>query len=192
VWCQMIFDRIEQLTPLRYGLILADPPWEYRLRSGPAAVPYKTMPTEEICAMNMGMFAQRDCALLLWGTSPMLPDALRVMSAWGFTFRGKGFCWAKTNKWRFDQPASEVSTWFMGRGYSSRANTEDCWLGTIGSPFKRSGGVRELIVAPIGPHSQKPEAVYDRCQRLYDGPYLDLFSRKVRPGWDQFGDEVVE
>lgn len=186
----MIYTSVDQIPLMRYGVILADPPWHFQLRSADPAVPYRTMTTEAIASMPVGHFAARDCALLLWGTSPMLPQALQVMAAWGFEFKGKAFCWAKTCKNRPDWPASDRGTWHMGRGYSTRANTEDCWLGIMGQPQRLSFGVRELITDPVARHSQKPETVYDRSVALYGGPYLDLFSRQERAGWDQFGDQV--
>jgi len=188
----MIYTNINEIPLFKYGVILADPPWNFELRSADPAVPYKTMTTEEICKLPVGQMANKDCALMLWGTSPMLPQMLQVMNAWGFTFKGKAFSWAKTCKLRPDWPASDQSTWHMGRGYSSRANTEDCWLGVNGTPQRLSFGVRELMTDPVMRHSQKPEETYTRAQKLYGGPYLDLFSRQERVGWDQFGDEVEQ
>ncbi|MEM8791060.1 MAG: MT-A70 family methyltransferase [Pseudomonadota bacterium] len=178
------------LPLLHYGLIIADPPWHFQTRSGEPSVPYKTMSVEEICCLQVGHLASKDCALLLWSASPNLLDALKVMSAWNFQFKGKAFCWAKTNPRQFHGPASASKTWFMGRGYGSRSNTEDCWLGTVGSPTRLSAAVRELIVAPVREHSRKPDEAYERAEKLFAGPYLDLFSRQSRPGWDTWGNEA--
>lgn len=187
----MIFSDFDKIPLFNYGVILADPPWHFTLRGNNPAVPYKTMSIDEICDMKVGHLAAPDCALMLWGTSPMLPEVLKVMDAWGFTYKGKAFCWAKTCKLRKDWPADNVSTWHMGRGYSSRSNTEDCWIGVNGTPKRLDFGVRELLTDPVGKHSAKPEEVYRRASRLFGGPYMDLFSRQERVGWDQFGDEVL-
>jgi hypothetical protein len=46
------------------------------------------------------------------------------------------------------------------------------------------------IMAPVGAHSEKPDEAYRRMQRLYGGPYLELFARKKREGWTTWGDEI--
>jgi N6-adenosine-specific RNA methylase IME4 len=50
--------------------------------------------------------------------------------------------------------------------------------------------VHEVVVAPVGEHSEKPDEVYRRIERLYPGPYLELFARKPRKGWTVWGNEV--
>jgi N6-adenosine-specific RNA methylase IME4 len=52
---------------------------------------------DEIKALPVLQLVARNCALLLWTTGPMLPDALGVIAAWGFTYRTFGFTWAKLN-----------------------------------------------------------------------------------------------
>ena len=89
-----------------------------------------------------------------------------------------------------DAPAFADSTWHMGMGYSSRANTEDCWLGTTGNPKRLDAGVRELIIAPRREHSRKPDEFFPRAERLFAGPRIELFSREPRPGWDTWGNEA--
>ncbi|MEM7211964.1 MAG: MT-A70 family methyltransferase [Pseudomonadota bacterium] len=187
-------DDLSTLPLFHYGLIMADPPWDFTTYSDKAQRSaknhYDTMTVDQICAMQVGPLASRDCALLIWGTSPNLVEVLQVISAWGFEFKSKAFCWAKPNKLQSAGRADENSTWFMGMGYGTRANTEDCWLATTGSPERLNADVRELIIAPRREHSRKPDEAYERAERLFAGPYLDLFSREKRPGWDQFGNET--
>lgn len=186
------------LLPLRYGVIMADPPWDFSNYSEKgegrnAKAHYGCMPTDEIAALPVGHLAAGDCALFLWGTSPMLPDALRVMDAWGFEFRGKAFCWAKQTKQGIAKPRLPIAddhNWRMNNGYGTRSNTEDCWLGVMGAPPRLDKGVRELIVAPMREHSRKPDEAYERAGRLYPGWRLELFSRTTRPGWDVWGKEA--
>jgi N6-adenosine-specific RNA methylase IME4 len=40
-------------------------------------------------------------------------------------------------------------------------------------------------------HSRKPECVRERIERLVAGPYLELFARETKPGWDCWGDQVA-
>jgi len=78
----------------------------------------------------------------------------------------------------------------MGLGYWTRANSEVCLLATRGKPKRKHADVRQAILEPRREHSRKPDCVYDRIERLVDGPYLELFARQTRPGWDSWGLEV--
>jgi N6-adenosine-specific RNA methylase IME4 len=71
-----------------FNVIYADPPWEYYLPlRGSPDMHYKTMSTEEICKLKVP--AAEDAVLFLWATNPKLEDALKVMRAWGFTYKTK-------------------------------------------------------------------------------------------------------
>ena len=63
-------------------------------------------------------------------------------------------------------------------------------LATRGSPLRLAADVHQVVIAPIGEHSEKPAEVYRRIERLYGGPRLELFARKLRPGWTTWGDEL--
>lgn len=180
----------------RYRVILADPPWRFetwshRGQGRGASQHYPTMATEDICALKVRSAAARDCVLFLWGTWPHLPDALRVIDAWGFDYRSCGFLWVK-------QRAHAATLWadledlFLGLGYGSRGNTEFCLRAARGHPKRRDGAqdVPQLILSPRREHSRKPDEQYARIERLYDGPYLELFARSIRPGWDGWGNQV--
>jgi N6-adenosine-specific RNA methylase IME4 len=127
--------------------------------------------------------------LFLWATDPLLPKALELIKAWGFTYKTVGFYWAKTNK-RANLEALTPEDFFTGLGYWSRANVEQCLLATRGSPPRMAKDVRRLVVSPRREHSRKPEEIYGRIERLACGPYLELFARQSRPGWDRWGDQT--
>jgi N6-adenosine-specific RNA methylase IME4 len=170
----------------RYATIAADPAWSFAVRSPKgegrsASQHYATMSLDAIKALPVADWAAKDSVLLLWAIDPMLPQALDVMRAWGFTFKTVGFYWTKTN--RDGSP-------FCGMGYWSRANPETCLLGTRGSPKRINADVRRLITAPRREHSRKPDEFYASAERLCAGPYLDMFSREKRPSWDQWGNET--
>ena len=65
-----------------------------------------------------------------------------------------------------------------------------CLLATRGSPRRLSADIHQVIVAPVGAHSEKPDEAYSRIYRLYPGPFLELFGRKRRDGWTVWGNEV--
>ena len=169
-----------------FAVIAADPPWRFRTwsetnQSRAASRHYGLMTLDDIRALPVADIAAADCALFLWATNPMLPEALGVISAWGFTYRTVAFTWAKRT------PTDRA--WHMGLGYWNRQNTEQCLLAMRGKPKRLARDVRQLIVAPRREHSRKPEEAYERIEQLLAGPYLDLFSRERRSGWTGWGNE---
>src|SRR5205823_5959167 len=112
--------------------------------------------------------------------------ALEVVRAWGFTYKTVGFYWAKLSPGRGGLLLTERD-FFTGMGFWTRANPEPCLLATRGKPKRLSGAVRKLVIAPRREHSRKPDEVYERIERLAEGPYLELFGRATRPGWHSWG-----
>lgn len=170
-----------------YGVILADPPWHWKARSRKgesrsAKKYYDVMEQDDLCHMPVGSFAADSCVLFLWVLNSMLGEGLRVIDAWGFAFKTVGFCWVKTNR--------RAGTVFMGLGYHTRQNVELCLIATKGKPKRVDGGVHQVVMAPRREHSRKPDEVYDRIEKLYPGPYLEMFSRTNREGWDHHGDQA--
>jgi len=177
-----------RLPRIKAGAILADPPIPFDTWSskGEGRTPqhhYKCEAFNKLAAIPVAAsVAAPDCYLFLWVPSRSVFLVEPLMNAWGFVFSGKAFTWAKQNP-------SGVG-WHMGTGYTTRKNTEDCWLGRRGKPQRKSAGVRELIVAPRREHSRKPDAIYSRIEEFCDGPYLELNARQRWPGWICVGDEV--
>lgn len=174
------------LKPLRYGAIIADPPWRFRNFSakGEAKNPvahYDCMDIEALQRLPVDQLAAPDCAMFMWATAPLLPAAISLMAAWGFTFKSAG-AWAKQS--------STGKAWAFGTGYCFRSAAEFYLLGTIGKPRVLSRSVRNLIVAPVREHSRKPDTLHADVETLYAGPYAELFAREARPGWDAWGNQV--
>jgi N6-adenosine-specific RNA methylase IME4 len=141
------------------------------------------MPVDEIAALPVEALAAKDCVLFLWGVWVQLPGVLRVIESWGFTHKTVGFVWAKLN--------SSGEGWHTGQGHYTLSNTEFCLLATRGNPPTRLAlDVHQLIVAPVREHSRKPDEVHTRIERLFAGPYLELFARAERPGWVTWGNEI--
>ena len=107
------------------------------------------------------------------------------MEAWGFEYKTVAFYWVKLNT-----AAKHPADYFTGLGYWTRANPEQCLLGTRGKPPRRAKNVKRLIVEKRREHSRKPECVRERIERLVAGPYLELFARETKQGWDTWGDQV--
>jgi N6-adenosine-specific RNA methylase IME4 len=173
----------------RFGVILADPPWRFDnwSKAGEwknAARHYPCLTLEELKALrvslNMDFICAPDSALIMWATFPMLPQAIELMAAWGFAYKSGG-AWAKMS--RNGNPA-------FGAGYLYRSAAELWLLGTRGSPKVRSRSVRNLIVAERREHSRKPDQMHDDIERLFDGPYLEMFARAPRDGWTVWGNQT--
>src|SRR6202790_3986920 len=86
-----------------YGVIYADPPWNFRNYSDKgtgrnALAHYPCMDFKQLAAIDVSAAAAKDCALFLWATDPLLPKAVELIQAWGFEFKTVAFYWAKTNK----------------------------------------------------------------------------------------------
>jgi N6-adenosine-specific RNA methylase IME4 len=170
-----------------YKVVLADPPWTFATysRKGKgrsAEAHYDCMSLAAIKALPVADWAAPDCALFLWATDPSLPQALEVIEAWGFAYKTVAFTWAKTTR--------DGTGFPIGCGYWTRANPELCLLATRGRPQRLSRSVRQLIVSPRREHSRKPDEAYERIEALVPGPYLELFAREQRPGWNSWGNEV--
>lgn len=141
------------------------------------------MSIDELCALPVETLAEKDCLLFLWATFPQLPEALRLIRAWGFTFKTVAFVWLKLNK--------KSPTWFYGLGYWTRGNAEICLLAKRGKPKRRSAGVHQFIIPPVEEHSKKPDVTRDKIIELAgDLPRVELFARQKAPGWDVLENEV--
>lgn len=180
----------EGLTPLKYGAIIADPPWSYEMWSerGHAKSPethYETMSAEAIKALPVGHLASGDCLLFLWSTWPHLPLAMEVLSAWGFTYKTGG-AWVKRTRKHW-QPA-------FGTGYILRSATEPFLIGTIGKPQIADRSVRNLLLdATRREHSRKPPEARELVTRLQPRAFAcELFAREAWPGHDVWGNEVAK
>lgn len=141
------------------------------------------MSIDELCALPVETLAEKDCLLFLWATFPQLPEALRLIQAWGFTFKTVAFVWLKLNK--------KSPTWFYGLGYWTRGNAEICLLAKRGKPKRRSAGVHQFIISPVEEQSKKPDVTRDKIIELAgDLTRVELFARQKTPGWDVWGNEV--
>jgi N6-adenosine-specific RNA methylase IME4 len=178
-------------TPRKYGVIYADPPWSFRNWSAKgtgrnAISHYDCLDFASLAALPIASLGADDCALFLWATDLLLPRALELIRAWGFEYKTVGFYWVKLNA-----KSKHDVDYFTGLGYWTRANPEQCLLATRGKPLRRAMDVKRLVVEKRREHSRKPDCVSERIERLVCGPYLELFARETRPGWDCWGDQLA-
>lgn len=170
----------------QYKVILADPPWDFKTYSGRGRnkTPdrhYNLLSLEDIKSFVDASLIADDCVLFLWATDWILEKAFNVIKSWGFVYKTVGFYWVKQN---------ESGKFPIGLGFWTRYNPEICLLATRGKPRPQSRAVRKLIIAPPREHSRKPDEQYERIEQLCEGPYLELFARTHRYGWDVIGNDV--
>lgn len=183
--------RMLELPPprqLTFGVIYADPPWEYEFSKSDSRsieAHYPTMSVEEICELYVPV--EEDAILFLWATSPKLEEALRVITAWGFEYR-TNMVWVKAKQ------IEEGIEKQIGMGYYCREQHELLLIARKGNiampdPANRPGSV---IISPRTEHSKKPEDVYEIIEHMYPNQSkIELFARKARPGWVGWGDEIL-
>jgi N6-adenosine-specific RNA methylase IME4 len=171
----------------KYGAIYADPPWSFRNWSAKgtgrnAVSHYDCLSFDQLTKLPVSDYAAPDCALFMWAVDPLLDRAFELIRAWGFEYKTVAFYWMKQNR--------KSDGFFTGLGYWTRANPEQCLLATRGKPRRLNKGVRKLIVAPRREHSRKPDNVREHIERLVGGPYLELFAREAKAGWECWGDQA--
>lgn len=167
-----------------YRVIYADPPWEYGDKrtndeqSGSAESQYQTMPIEAICGMPVRDIAGPDSVLFLWATAPLLPEAMRVVEAWGFDYKAQ-FIWDKEKGFN---------------GHYNDVRHELLLIATRGSCVPSVDTLDPSVIAEKKTrHSKKPDRFYELIERLYPlgkSTHVELFARRSRNGWDSWGNEV--
>ena len=175
-----------------FGTILADCPWRFVNRTGKMAPEhrrlnrYETMDLEEICSLPVADFADNPAHLYLWVPNALLPEGLRVMQAWGFSYKSN-IVWHKQRKDGLSDG--------RGVGFYFRNVTELLLFGVRGKNARTLAPGRSqvnFIGSRKREHSRKPDEQYDLIESCSPGPRLEMFSRGVREGWTTFGNQADE
>ena len=174
-----------------YSTILADPPWQFQNRTGKMApehkrlLRYPTMEIKEIAELPVSRLAAAQSHLYLWVPNALLQEGLKVMETWGFTDK-TNMVWYKIR--RDGGPDGR------GVGFYFRNVTELILFRVKGSMRTLQPGRTQvnLFATRKREHSRKPDELYGLIEACSPGPYLELFARFQRPGWDQWGNEDVE
>lgn len=170
----------------KYAIVYANPPWMYNNRyahplSDNAPTEGRTnyypdpMPTADIMALPVGNICEDNCVLFLWATTPILPEALSVVNAWGFTYKTL-FTWEKTNDGCM--------------GYWFKTCTEHLIIATKGNVKAFGCNVRNCYHEPKRKYGRKPEYFYRLIEKIAKGKRIELFARYQRRGWDAWGTNI--
>ena len=185
-------DFIASVGNARFATVLADPPWRFQNSTGKVAPEHKrlarygTMTTDDICALPVASVVADTAHLYLWVPNALLPDGLRVLAAWGFTYKSN-IVWHKVRR--------DGGSDGRGVGFYFRNVTELILFGVRGRNARTlAPGRRQvnLLATRKREHSRKPDEQYRIIEACSPGPYLEMFSRGVRPGWTCWGDQAAE
>lgn len=171
-----------------YSLIMVDPPWKTinwsdKDLTKAADAQYACMRFEDILALPVGELAAKDALLWLWTTTPFLEKAFQVMRAWGFTYSTE-LSWVKTTT------RGKIA---FGTGRVLRNAHEPVIIARRGKPKIKSKSVRSTLHALRREHSRKPDDAYTVARQLIPyGRAADVFSREVREGWENWGNEATK
>jgi N6-adenosine-specific RNA methylase IME4 len=164
----------------RYPTIVIDPPWDPSDQGdvnviGRANPTYAVMPLEEIAELPVGDLAADNAHLYLWITNRALRSGFGLLERWGFRYVTM-LTWVK--------PVYGIGNYFRG-------STEQVLFGVRGSLQLLRQDVGTHFHAPRSRrHSEKPDVFYELVESCSPGPWLELFSRSERPGWEVKGAEV--
>lgn len=177
---------------MKYKNIVIDPPWNQGKTGKRLVRPnqtqkldYKTMSKEQLARLPICEIADQDSFLWLWATNskdkrtkePILKMAFDLMDVWGFTFYTMIVWDKKTGPCPFGP--YQIVTEYILFGYRGKAKFQKEYLGKLKNIFtEKSTG-----------HSVKPNKFYEGINNNFEGSKLDMFARKVRNGFDGWGDE---
>jgi N6-adenosine-specific RNA methylase IME4 len=181
-------DVVDDLADLiakqkKYTVIYADPPLAWHRVEGKRGASdsyYPSMPEDELRALRVPEVATDNAFLFLWCSAAALESsALPLVRAWDFKYKthavwDKGTAFGTGSYFRMCHELLLVAM---------RPATPTHFLdNTIPSIIRAQ---------PTKPHSSKPVETYDIIERAATGPYLELFARTRRKGWDQYGNQLA-
>ncbi|SEG14029.1 MT-A70 family methyltransferase [Nitrosomonas ureae] len=185
-------DLLEEVGKRKFSTVLADPPWQFKNRTGKMAPEHKrlsrypTMTLQEIKDLPVEAIVENTAHLYLWVPNALLADGLQVMEHWGFTYK-TNLIWYKIRK--------DGGPDRRGVGFYFRNVTEMILFGVRGKSARtlQPGRSQENIISSQKrEHSRKPDEQYQIIESCSPGPYIELFSRGPRKSWFVWGNQSRE
>ena len=144
------------------------------------------MTLDDIKSLPIAKFADEKSHLYMWVPNALLPDGLEVMKAWGFDYK-TNLIWEKVRKDGYPDG--------RGVGFYFRNVTEILLFGIHGDNNRTLDPGRSqvnLIRSQKREHSRKPDDFVELIEACSSSPYLELFARGDRKGWDMWGNQAVD
>ena len=173
-----------------FATVMADPPWRFTNRTGKVAPEHKrlarytTMDLNDICDLPVSEHLEDTAHCYLWVPNALLPDGLKVLTAWGFEYKSN-IIWHKIRK--------DGGSDGRGVGFYFRNVTEVLLFGVRGKNARTlAPGRRQvnLFGTRKREHSRKPDEQYDIIESCSWGPFLELFGRGRRDNWTVWGNQA--
>jgi len=142
------------------------------------------MQLPDIMSLPVASLSEDTAHLYLWVPNALVPEGLSVMAAWGFQYKSN-IVWHKIRK--------DGGPDGRGVGFYFRNVTELVLFGVRGKNARTlAPGRRQVnfLKTRKREHSRKPDEFYDIVESCSPGPYLELFARGSRPGWDTWGNQA--
>lgn len=186
IWA--VFGKKQILSPplpkLESQVLYADPPWSYHNEGfeESAVWQYPTLTLEQICnftdpnGKKIKQLAVERAVLFLWVTYPLVPEGVEVIKAWGFQYKAQ-MVWIKNKT--------------LPIGWWVKPRHELLFIASKGDEVHPAIKYDSIFEADVTAHSAKPQIVYEWIEAMYTGPYIELFARNTRPGWESWGNELT-
>jgi len=192
-WICLVIIKNLKSTLKKYQIVYADPPWQYtskKFQDGGRDFDklesnhYATMTIDDLSKLPIEHIITDDSACFLWVVDSHLKEGIEILEHWGFSYKTVAFNWIKITKNK--KQCYNFSPWTL-------KSWELVLLGTRGKmgKYKLLNNVKGLVIAERTEHSRKPEEVRKRIDSLFGNvEKIELFARRVTPGWDAWGDEI--
>lgn len=171
---------------MKYDIIYADPPWDYKGQqqtgkkkelTGGAILHYPTMTVKEMIE-QIAIPAADNSLMFMWTSSPHLDQAIELGKGWGFKYATVAFVWDKQA---------------VNPGFYTMSQCELCLVfkkGKIPSP-RGARNIRQMVSEMRREHSRKPDEVRKRIEEMFpEQTKLEMFARTASEGWDVWGNET--
>lgn len=180
-------ERIKEAAPFptgKFRVLYADPPWAFNNSGFPQSAEqhYPTLTSNDIANFKdskgnkpESLVSEGETVLFLWVPEALIPEGMEVIDAWGFEYKAQ-LIWLK--------PKSPGIGWWVNSKH------EVLCLAANGEGLQPAKKYDSTFQAEVTDHSRKPSLVYEMIEAMYTGPYIELFARNIRPGWESWGNEV--
>lgn len=187
-WLAFVYGPVRLPSPIlpkiESQVLYADPPWAFD-NSGfdqSAAQEYPVLKpeiienyTDDTGRQIRQLAKQKGSILFLWVPAAIVPEGLQILKGWGFEYKAQMV-------WKKDRAP--------GIGWWVKSKHELLFIGALGSQLHPAIKFDSVFESPVTTHSKKPELVYEMIEAMYTGPYIELFARNTRPGWESWGNEI--
>jgi N6-adenosine-specific RNA methylase IME4 len=166
---------------MKYKTIYLDPPWNLggggKIKRG-VDKHYPLMETQAIFDMKpfIEELSDTQCHMYMWVTNNFLKSGLEIMKYWDFKYI-TNIVWVKNS---------------FGTGQYFRGQHEILLFGRKGPamPYKHEKNIPSIVFSDKQEHSKKPKEFYRIIEKVSYPPYIELFARNRREGWDNWGNEI--